>query len=254
MLSNLIYFLESLHCVRSLISIIVFAVGIVLILIWKFKIKKTALLVCSVILMIIPCIVIVHGCYSAYLRPAHMEVALTQQELADFSEYVLEDDRFLDTKSFLRNNEKWFYQEEKGKEEQIDGKTLYSDDIQQGVLYQPNSSIYYYLSEYEDAETAEKVFMQSFLPDVNNAISMENKVYIVDADYTACASQEFDGTFFDWHQGEHNFTTLTVAILHENYIIWIREGTERHTPKLYSLIKEEKLFDSDYKLKTWVKA
>lgn len=33
MLSNLIYFLESLHCVRSLISIIVFAVGIVLILI-----------------------------------------------------------------------------------------------------------------------------------------------------------------------------------------------------------------------------
>ena len=122
MLSNLIYFLESLHCVRSLISIIVFAVGIVLILIWKFKIKKTSLLVCSVILMIIPCIVIVHGCYSAYLRPAHMEVELTQQELADFSEYLLEDDRFLDTKSFLRNNEKWFYQEEKGKEEQIDGK------------------------------------------------------------------------------------------------------------------------------------
>lgn len=232
------YFLEALHCRRSLISIIVFVVGIVLIFIWKFKRKNVSVLTCSVILMVVPCIVIVHGCYSAYLRPTSMKVELTKQELTDFSRYLLDDDKFLDTNGFLRNNEKSYYEAENGKEIQ--------------VVYQPNSGIYYYLFKYEDTKTAEKIFNQNYLPDVNNAISMENKIHIVDEDYSVCASQNFNSTFFNLHQGEHNVTNLTVVILHENYIIWISEDTERHTPKLYSLIKEEKLFDSDYKLKTWV--
>lgn len=238
MLSIFMYFLEALHCRRSLISIIVFVVGIVLIFIWKFKRKNVSVLTCSVILMVVPCIVIVHGCYSAYLRPTSMKVELTKQELTDFSRYLLDDDKFLDTNGFLRNNEKSYYEAENGKEIQ--------------VVYQPNSGIYYYLFKYEDTKTAEKIFNQNYLPDVNNAISMENKIHIVDEDYSVCASQNFNSTFFNLHQGEHNVTNLTVVILHENYIIWISEDTERHTPKLYSLIKEEKLFDSDYKLKTWV--
>lgn len=252
MLSNFMYFLEALHCRRSLISIIVFVVGIVLIFIWKFKRKNVSVLICSVILMVVPCIVIVHGCYSAYLRPTSMKVELTKQELTDFSRYLLDDDKFLDTNGFLRNNEKSYYEAEKGKEKRFDDKTLYYDNIKQGVVYQPNSGIYYYLFKYEDTKTAEKIFNQNYLPDVNNAISMENKIHIVDEDYSVCASQNFNSTFFNLHQGEHNVTNLTVVILHKNYIIWISEDTERHTPKLYSLIKEEKLFDSDYKLKTWV--
>lgn len=248
------YFLEALHCRRSLISIIVFVVGIVLIFIWKIKRKNVSFLICSVIFMVIPCIVIIHGCYSAYLRPTSMKVELTQQELADFSRYLLEDDRFLDTKGFLYNNEKGYYKEENDKEEQFDDKTLYYyDNIKQGVLYQPNSDIYYYLFSYEDAKTAEKIFKQNYLPDVNNANSMKNKTYFEDDDYSVYASQNFESTFFNLHQGEHNATILTVVILHENYIIWISEVTERHTPKLYSLIKEEKLFDNNYKLRTWVK-
>lgn len=253
MLSKLMYFLEGLHSVRSLISIIALIAGIVLILLWKFKRKNVSVLICSVILMIVPCIVIIHGCYSAYVRPASMEVGLTQQELADFSKYLLENDRFLDTKGFLRNNEKSFYKVENGKEEQFDDETLYYDNIKQGVVYQPNSEIYYYLFSYEDAKTAKKIFKQNYLPDVNNAIAMENKTYVEDDDYLVYASQNFESTFFNLHQGDHNATDLTIVILHENYIIWISEVTERHTPKLYSLIKEEKLFDNDYKLSTWVK-
>lgn len=252
MLSDFMYFLEALHCRRSLISVIVFIVGIVLILIWKFKRKNISFLICSVIFMVVPCIVIIHGCYSAYIRPTSMKDKLTQQELADFSRYLLDDDKFLDTNGFLRNNEKSYYEAENDKEEQIDDKTLYYDNIKQSVIYQPNSEIYYYLFKYEDTKTAKKIFNQNYLPDVNNAIEMENKIYVVDEDYSVCAIQNFNSTFFNLHQGEHNVTSLTVVILHENYIIWISEVTERHTPKLYSLIKEEKLFDSDYKLRTWV--
>ena len=253
MLSKFMCFLESIHCVRSLISVIVFIIGIVLIMIWKFKRKSVSVLICSIVLMVVPCIVIIHGCYSAHVRPSSMEVEFTQQELADFSEYLLENDRFLDVKTFLRNNEKSYYKAENGKERELDGEILYYDTIEQGVIYQPNSEIYYYLFSYEDEETAERIFKHDYVPDVNNAIAMENKIYVVDEDYSVCASQNFNSTFFNLHQGEHNVTNLTVVILHENYIIWISEVTEKHTPKLYSLIKEEKLFDNDYKLRTWVK-
>ncbi len=254
MLSKLMYFLESLHSIRSLISIIALIAGIVLVFIWKFKRKKVSVLICSVILMIVPCIVIAHGCYSAYLRPASMKVELTEQEIKDFSKYLFENDRFLDTKSFLPNNEKSFYSHgENGKKDLNDETPYYYDSTEQSVVYQPNSEIYYYLFKYEDTKTAKKIFNQNYLPDVNNAIEMENKIYVVDEDYSVCAIQNFNSTFFNLHQGEHNVTSLTVVILHENYIIWISEVTERHTPKLYSLIKEEKLFDNNYKLKTWVK-
>lgn len=253
MLSKLMYFLEGLHCIRSSISIIVFIAGIVLILIWQFKRKNVPLLICSVVLMAVPCIVIMHGCYSAYARPASMKVELTQEELMDFSEYLLKDERFLNTQEFLPNNEKNYY-EENGKKERFDDETVYDyDNIKQSVIYQPNSEIYYYLSVYADAETAKNVFTQNYLPDVNNTIAMENKIYVED-DYSIYASQNFESTFFNLHQGEHNATDLTIVILHENYIIWISETTERHTPKLYSLIKEDKLFDSEYKLRTWVEA
>lgn len=251
MLSQLMYFLEILHAVRSLISIIVFILGIVFILIWKFKRKNVSLLICSIVLMVIPCIVIIHGCYSAYIRPTNMEVALTQQELADFSEYLLENDRFLDTEGFLCNNKRSYYIEENGQEEQLDDEMVYA--IKQSVVYRPNSGIYYYLLAFDDEKAAEKIFKQNYLPDVHNKNAMENKVYVED-DYLAFARQSFHSTFFDLHQGEHNVTELTVVILHENYIIWISEPTEKHTPKLYSLIKEEKLFDNGYKLKTWVEA
>lgn len=253
MLSKFMCFLESIHCARSLISVIVFIIGIVLIMIWKFKRKSVSVLICSIVLMVVPCIVIIHGCYSAYVRPSSMEVEFTQQELADFSEYLLENDRFLDVKTFLRNNEKSYYKAENGKERELDGEILYYDTIEQGVIYQPNSEIYYYLFSYEDEETAERIFKHDYVPDVNNELSMENKVYSENDDYSVYARQNFESTFFNLHQGEHNATELTIVILHENYIIWITEVTEKHTPKLYSLIKEEKLFDSDYKLRTWVK-
>ena len=61
-------------------------------------------------------------------------------------------------------------------------------------------------------------------------------------------------TFFNLEQGEHNTTDADIIILYENYIISVFESTERHTPLLFSLIKEGKLFGSDYKLRTWVKA
>ena len=254
MLSKLMYFLESLHSIRSLISIIALIAGIVLVFIWKFKRKKVSVLICSVILMIVPCIVIAHGCYSAYLRPASMKVELTEQEIKDFSKYLFENDRFLDTKSFLPNNEKSFYSHgENGKKDLNDETPYYYDSTEQSVVYRPNSEICYYLFSYEDAQTAEKIFKEEYLPDVNNKIAMENKIYIKGDDYSVYAGQNFESTFFNLRQGEHNVTNLTVVILHENYIIWISEVTERHTPKLYSLIKEEKLFDNNYKLKTWVK-
>lgn len=255
MLSKLMYLLEGLHSVRSLISVIALIAGIVLIIIWKAKRKKVSVLICSAVLITVPVIVIAHGCYSAYLRPASMEVELTEQEIKDFSEYLLENDRFLDTKSFLPNNIKSFYSNGKNeKKDRYDEISYCYDSTEQSVTYRPNSDIIYYLYSYEDAKTAENVFKEEYLPDVNNKITMENKIYIKGDDYSVYAGQSFESTFFDLHQGEHNVTDLTFAILHENYIIIISEVTESHTPKLCSLIKEEKLFDRGYKLKTWVEA
>ncbi len=254
MLSKLMYFLEGLHSVRSLISVIVLIAGIVLIIVWKVKRKNVSVLICSIVLITVPVIVIAHGCYSAYLRPESMEIGLTEQEIKDFSEYLLENDRFLDTKSFLTNNIKSFYEAENGKKYLYDETMYYYDSTQQGVTYKPNSDIIYYLHTYKDAKTAENIYKDEYLPDVNNKTATENKIYIKGDDYSVYAGRNFKSTFFDLRQGEHNITDLTFVILHENYIILISEVTESHTPKLCSLIKEEKLFDRGYKLKTWVEA
>lgn len=251
MLSKFMFFLEDLHCIRSFISIIALVIGIILIFIWKFKSKKTSLLICSVIAIVISCIVIVHGCYSAYLRPTDMKVMLSQQELVDFSEYLLKDNRYLNVKDFLPNNHDYF-KEETELYEYEDGQAVTYNYIVKGINYQPNSAIYYRLDIYENEQDAQKAFEQNHLSELGNPISADNIDFLETSNYSVYASQSFDATFFDWHQGEHNSTYMTVVILHENYIIWISENTERHTPKLYSLIKEEKLFDSDYKLKTWV--
>lgn len=252
MLSNFMYFLEYLHAVRSLFAVIALLLGVVFMLIWKFKKKKHLLFICAAALTAVSCAVLLHGCYSAYVRPQSMEVKLTQEELADFCESVLKDDRFLDLNGFLPNNQKDFYKEERNKKGYRADETVSYENTVQSVLYRPNSAVYYELSAFEDAQTAERVFRQAYLSDFDNSASAENKICLETDAYTAYARQDFHATFFDLHQGEHNVTDLTVSIVRENYIITLYESTESHTPKLYSLIKDKKLFDRDYTLKAWV--
>lgn len=242
MLTKFMYFLEMLHCIRSLISIIVLVIGIILIFIWKFKSKKTSLLICSVIAIVIPCIVIAHGV--CLRRNIGMAVKLSQQELMDFSEYILENDRFLNTKDFLPNNKKDYFKEETEQYEYEDGQTLKYVFVNQRVIYQPNSAIYYWLETYENEQDAQKAFAE--MTD-NLAYT-----YIGNENYLLFADQSRRSTFFDYEQGEHNVVELDIYILYENYVISFHESTERKTPKLYSLIKEHQLFDSDYKLTTLV--
>ena len=245
MLTKFMYFLESIHSIRSLISIIVLVIGIILIFIWKFKSKKASLLICSVIAIVIPCIVIAHGCYSAYLRPTSMKVELSQQELIDFSEYILENDRFLNAKDFLPNNQKNYFIEETKQYEYEDGQKVNYDFVDQRVIYQPNSAIYYWLVIYENEQDAQKVFEEM-------KGRKQNITVLKNENYSLFAEQSFNSTFFNYAQGEHNLVDLDIYILHKNYIICFKEHTERRTPKLYSLIKEKQLFDSDYKLTTLV--
>lgn len=240
MLTKFMYFLEMLHCIRSLISIIVLVIGIILIFIWKFKSKKTSLLICSVIAIVIPCIVIAHG---VYLRGGTgTDVKLSQQELMDFSEYILENDRYLNTKDFLPNNKKDYFEEETKQYEYEDGQTVNYDFVNQRVIYQPNSAIYYWLETYENEQDAQKAFAEM----------TDNLAYIGNENYLLFADQSRRSTFFDYEQGEHHVAELDIYILHKNYVISFHESTERKTPKLYSLIKEHQLFDSDYKLTTLV--
>lgn len=259
MLTKLMYFFETLHCIRSFISSIILLIGIILFFVWKFKSKKTSLLICCVIAIAIPSFVIAHGCYSAYLRPTSMKVKLSQQELMDFSEYIIENDRFLNTNCFLPNNRHHF-KEEHTQFEYKDGQTVNYNYLMQNVTYQPNSSIYYWLYIYENEQDSQKDYERRTGDNKNITVSenfvdkeeLGNLVYIKQENYSLFAEQHFMSTFFDLHRGEHNKVDLNIYILHKNYIIRFTESTERNTPKLYSIIKKQQLFDGNYTLTTLV--
>lgn len=259
MLSRITYFLYALYCIRSFIAVLPFIIGVILILIWKTGKKGKVWLTSSIILTACAVLVFADGCYNVYLRPTNPEVNLTEQELIDFGAYLTEDTLFLNTKEFLPNNNKDFYREEKDdviKDYDIPepGKYIkYSvDSVEQRVCYAPSADIYYYLTEFEDAETAKKYFETHFSLDGQPPTATKNKMYIETEKYTVYAAKEFSATFFDLHQGDHNSTRLNIFVLYENYVIHICEDTEWHTMKLYSLIKKERLFDNSYELTTWV--
>lgn len=254
MLAGLFNFLHTLYCFRSLLSVIIFIIGIVLIIIWKFKIKKVPLLICSVILTVGSCAVIALGCYNAYIRPTSSDVKLSRQELTDFSEYVLENERFLNVRDFLPNNEKISFDEEHIASENEDGQPIEYNYTYQGVFYGPSCGIYYILFEYKDEPSAQLDFKERCSLGNNPPTSekytlIENDSY---SDYSLYAKQSHEAAFFDLHQGDFNSTDLEFFILYENYIIYFNEATAKNTPKLYSLIREQQLFNSDYTLKTYV--
>ena len=253
MLAGLLNFLHTLYCFRNLLSVIVFTIGIILIIIWKFKVKKAPLLVCSVILMVGSCAVISISCYNTYIRPTSADVKLSRQELMDFSEYVLENERFLNVQGFLPNNEKSFYYEEYIEDKNKNGQPIEYNYTNQGVFYRPSCGIYYMLSEYEDEQSAQEAFRENCSLDDNLAIEkytlIENDSY---SDYSLYAKQRHKAAFFDLHQGDFNSTDLKIFILYENYIICFYEVAVATTPKLYSLIKNQQLFNSEYTLKTFV--
>lgn len=253
-MSKILYTLYGFYSIRSFWSVVFLVIGIILMIRWKKKNKsrRSPQLWIGAILAAASVVVLAAGCFNILLKPQFEHIKLSEQELTSFTEYLLEDERFLQKDKFMPNNETNYKEEDE--EEKCIG---------QYIMYQPGSTVGYYLFTYDSSEEAKAAFIEKmgyyeygpyqmgyeeFSPFSGN----ENAVYIENDTYTIYVPPvENKYTFFNLEQGDHSSTAVDIYILYDNYIIKYYEDTERSRPVIYRLIKDELFFDSQYKLPKW---
>lgn len=152
-MNKILYTLYGFYSVRSFWAVIFLVIGIILMIRWKKKNKsrRNPQLWIGAILAAASVVVLAAGCYNILLKPQFEHIKLSEQELTSFTEYLLEDERFLQKDKFMPNNETNYKEEDE--EEKYSG---------QYVMYQPGSTVGYYLFTYDSSEEAKGAFIEKW--------------------------------------------------------------------------------------------
>lgn len=228
--------LFTFYHLRSLLSLVFLAIGIILLIVRKFKKNKTkALFVIGSLFSIFSILVILMGCYNTYIKPKYKKANFSEQALVEFCDNAISSKKLSNPEMFLPNNSKLFYE-------------LDNNIIEQGVAYGPNCMLQYWLWTYKDSDTSQKEFENQ----IKKYEGFEKKfLYFTKENYSVFVPPiENDASFFNWHTGDYNSQCVKIYIKYGSCVVVLSEQTEKFVPLLYKLVNENLLFNDQYKLKS----
>lgn len=229
--------LITMYCLRSFLMTIVLIIGIILLIVNRFK-KRKHLTVIGIISIVLSSIVLLNGCYDAFLRPKYKPIDMSKEELVDFAEYVIEDERFKDINNFLPNNETLTKSDESFHETlSYKRDKIYSvKSMESHYFYRYSCQLSCFVDEFENEEMASNYFQdRTEFADPSDIIAKEN--YCIYA-----PPIEHQATFFNLHEGDHSTKHIKIVILYDKYeITFLEVATGK--PLIFGAAKHHQFFN-----------
>lgn len=211
--------------------VLLLLLGIVLLVVWKKKRKSKALAVVSALMILVSVAACAAGIYNAYIRPKTVPIAMTEQQITDFCDYLTQDENF--KKEFLPASSAEYYVTEAE-----DGKPATQSKT---VEYLVASYASYTVEEYPDAQSAQAEFERRTTGTDPNTTRVETDSYTV-----VFAPVEQDAYFFNWNSGYRSRKVIKMTCLYGEYLITYYEDCDCGQPKFYKMAEEKLFFDESY--------
>lgn len=232
-----------MYSLRSFLMTIVLIIGVILLIANRFK-KIKLLTVIGIISIVLSSIILLNGCYDAFLRPKYKPIDMSKEELVDFAEYVIEDERFKDINNFLPNNETLTKSDESFREMLSDKREwdkIYSAKrMESSYFYRYSCQLSCFVEEFENEEMASNYFQDNIefaKADPSDIITKEN--YCIYA-----PPIEHDATFFNLHEGDYSVKNIDIVILYDKYeITFLEVATGK--PLIFDAAKNHQFFNEN---------
>ena len=231
-------------CINPPKQNLTFQVFIILLIVNRFK-KRKHLTVIGIISIVLSSIVLLNGCYDAFLRPKYKQIDMSKEELVDFAEYVIEDERFKDINNFLPNNETLIKSDESFHEtlsDKRDWDKIYSvKTMESTYLYRYSCQLSCFVDEFESEEMASNYFQDNI--EIANA-DPDDDIITKDNYCIYAPPIEHEATFFNLHEGDHSTKHIRIVILYGKYqITFLEVATGK--PLIFGAAKRHQFFNEN---------